>query len=147
MAKGQGLAALGLAALTAALIGTGLSITGGPAQGRAEKRDAMRAEDLRTLSANINCQSTALEGAMPSAPQKTDSCAQDITLTDPFTGTPYRFEPINDRQYRLCATFETEQITPRYGLLQRDGDCVIGSLPRQEPSSVPAPTAPPIVLR
>jgi len=99
--------ALVIAAMAVLAIGLGLAITGGPGQGRMERRDEIRHQDIARLSAQVECLAQAT-GVLPESLNPTPLCPGEIRLADPYTGAPYRFEPLSHRAYRLCAGFETD---------------------------------------
>lgn len=99
--------ALVIAAMAIVAIGLGLAITGGPGQGRMERRDEVRQQDLARLSAQVECLAQAT-ASLPSSLGSTPLCPGEIRLVDPYTGAPYRYEPLSDTAYRLCAGFETD---------------------------------------
>jgi len=143
--RGQGWASWTIAALAAGVVLAGLAIAGGPAQARKERRDDMRAADLSRLSMHISC----LVGdsglrELPADLGPTDGCPGPVPLTNSQTGEQYRIEPLEHGKYRLCAAFELAPAENRWEYRwaseQRDGDCVIYSLPelRTQPDSPPA---------
>jgi hypothetical protein len=102
---------LALIALVVAALLAGLLTVGGPLQGRAEKRDGVRIDDLLQIRGQVTCLAEAAGGVLPSDLAATDDCDLAERLADPYTGAPYRYARISDTAYRLCAGFETE--TPR----------------------------------
>lgn len=99
-------ATLALAALVACAVGLGLWAVGGPAQGRAEKRDQQRHDDLMQLERQIACLSDAAGGVLPDTLSETDVCHIADRYADPYTGAAYVYERLSDTGYRLCAGFE-----------------------------------------
>ena len=118
-----------LAALSVAAVAAGLWVAGGPARARMERQDEARESDLMRLSAHIDC--LALDGRMPADLAETDRCPGPIRRADPYTGTPYRVEPLAPASYRLCADFA---LPPDAGSLhpRRDGDCIVRDLPHAQ---------------
>lgn len=106
MAERQGIWALrGLTLLALAAIGGGLWVTGGPLQGRAERRDQLRSADISALTVQADCRA-AEEGAMTTDLRPTAPCPQVLRMADPVTGLPYRIEAVDARNLRLCAEFD-----------------------------------------
>jgi|GEM_PF-211511 len=117
-----------LAILGAAAIGAGLALTGGPAQGRAERRDAVRESDLHWLDQHVTCRAQA-EGRLPGDLAGTAACPLTVRIADPFTAAPYRYEVIGARAWRLCADFNTPPPADMsYGMRDAAG-CFTGNLP------------------
>lgn len=104
--RSETLAALGLGALAAGLCLAALLSIGGPEAGRAERRDDVRRQDLYALSAAMSCTLRQSGGTPPETLAPAPSCAAEPRLADPFTGTPYRYEPLGPDSFRLCADFE-----------------------------------------
>ncbi|MFA5581935.1 MAG: hypothetical protein WDA25_08295 [Paracoccaceae bacterium] len=101
------LPALLLAGMGVAAIILGLSVTGGPTQGRMERRDEQRRQDVNALSFQINCLAQNAGNQLPQVIESTDECLFTGRLNDPLTDIPYRYEPLGNHSYRLCAAFET----------------------------------------
>lgn len=139
--KHEALGAVTLAACALLAIIAGLVIGGGPMQARAENRDAARMEDLRRIDAQILCQADAL-GRAPASPESTASCPADFPTLDPFTAQAYRYIRIDDRHWRICATFENPETT---GMAQRPVEfdaqkgCLISALPQPGQRPIIAP--------
>lgn len=131
MARRGGIRAIhGLAALTVATIIGGLWISGGPMQGRAERRDATRASDISALINQADCLASQT-GALSADLAATQVCTATPRLADPYTNEPYRIELIDDRNLRLCASFETmeEGVVPEAWLQLDEGGCVVHTRP------------------
>lgn len=92
-------------ALSVAVLAAGFAASGGPAQGRAEKRDRTRDSDLSAIQMLLSCKADAA-GRLITDPTPTEACPMTPRLADPFTGAPYRIEPIAPASVRLCADFE-----------------------------------------
>lgn len=125
-----------IAGLAFFAIGAGLAITGGPLQGRKERRDMVRYQDLTRLSQQAICLFGAneLQGTQIGS---TDTCPDDARLLDPYTQEPYRIEALDPRHLRLCASFElAEKEAPwvrRYSP-QWQGDCLVVELEPDVPA-------------
>lgn len=128
--RGQSWGTWGIAVLAAVAVAGGLMLAGGPFQARKERRDEVRAEDLRRLSAHIDCLSQ--DGIMPADLAETARCSGPIRRADPYSGVPYRVEALDRGSYRLCAGFELPEDPDGYSYSGRlrDGDCLIFDLPR-----------------
>lgn len=117
-----------IAALSIAVISAGLSITGGPLQGRAERRDQIREADLNALAGQARCIYRA-EGRNDANLSPTSTCPDDLRQVDPFSAVPYTVEAVDTRNIRLCATFE-QPPGDRTGLGRFNGNCVVIALSR-----------------
>ncbi|MDX1781955.1 MAG: hypothetical protein R3256_11625 [Thalassovita sp.] len=95
-----------LALLVAGLVILGLFTVGGPGKGRLEMRDATRLSDLREISQYVYCVANTQDRVLPGSLAPVQTCQRDLRLADPFTDTSYRYEPVSDTAFRLCAGFE-----------------------------------------
>ncbi len=102
------LAAVLIAGLGMLVVTLALTFTGGPGQGRMERRDETRLQDLQLIASQVECLALAAEGQLPAGPGPTPLCPADPRVTDPYTGTPYRYEILSADAFRLCADFETD---------------------------------------
>lgn len=101
----QGWPVWAIAALAAALIVAGLTMTGGPMQGRAERRDEVRMGDLDALLLQADCRAGEL-GELTTDLAPTAACPATPRAADPFTDEPYQVEIVDAHNLRLCAGFE-----------------------------------------
>lgn len=135
----QGWASWGIAALAGAAVIAGLSIAGGPAQARKERRDEARMDDLQRLATHVAC--LARDSGLTRLPadlSPTPGCPGPVPLTDSRTGEAYRVEPLDGRKYRLCAAFELPAATDPLWGTNRDDDCIIEELPSPLQDGLPA---------
>ncbi|MBC9245369.1 hypothetical protein H4P12_01270 [Paracoccus sp. 11-3] len=126
----QSLAVWGIAGLALLAIGLGLTITGGPLQGRKERRDAVRYEDLMRLAQQARCLHDA-DQLRGTGLGPVDACPDDVRAADPYTHQPYQITAVAPQHLRLCASFElTEDEAPwvRQYNQQWQGDCVVVEL-------------------
>lgn len=105
-ASAKGRASAALLVMAALAVGGGLALTGGPATGRAERRDETRYDDMRRLVGLVDCLAGAGGDRLPQSIAASDYCPSPARLTDPFSGQPYRYEIIDAASYRLCVEFE-----------------------------------------
>ena len=96
-----------LTALSLAVLVAGIAATGGPAQGRAEKRDGTRQRDLSEIQSLLFCKAQQA-GKVGTDPTPIEACPMTPRLADPFTGVPYRIELVAPDSIRLCAGFEAQ---------------------------------------
>ena len=122
--------ALAIALLACLSIGVGLALTGGPLQGRKERRDMVRQQDLMRLSDQAICLFGS-KGLTGTGLDPTAACPDDPRQVDPYTQEPYRIEVVDARHMRFCASFELDRqdapwLLP-YGGQWQDG-CVVTRL-------------------
>lgn len=110
-----------LTALSLTVLGAGLVMTGGPGQGRAERRDQTRSMDLSEIQGLLICKAHQ-DRRLGTDPTPTDACPMTPRLADPFTDTPYRIELIAPDTIRLCADFE---LPPRDDSRSDESGCII----------------------
>jgi len=130
-AEAKGWATIAIALLAAAALGGGLALSGGPGQGRKERRDEARHQDLQRLSSLVQCRANA-EGGLPADLLNTPACPETARREDPFTAAPYRYEAIDARSFRLCAGFELPlEPTQIWGASEIDAEagCLVWHLP------------------
>jgi hypothetical protein len=115
--RGQGkggfyLAVAACVVVVAALVGA-IQVMGTPAQQRLLRLDERRVEDLRELARVINAYHDAHD-ALPASLAFLDSQpGQDLSIADPASAKPYRYEPGKGGKYRLCAIFATDSARSR----------------------------------
>jgi hypothetical protein len=115
---------LAISAVCAGVV-AGLLAIGGPVQGRSDRFDAKRIEDLRLLVRVLDCQGNS-DTAAPLPEVLTVEALQDRCghgriashhLFDDETAKPYSYERTGDRSFRICATFHdaerAERLNPR----------------------------------
>lgn len=117
-----------LVLLVGGAVVAGLIVTGGPGQGRAEKRDGQRWRDLRDSAALARCLYEET-GAAPEALRAMPGCTPTEIPTDPGTGQPYAFALEEGDQFRICATFETDarpMISTGPDRFDHEAGCLVG---------------------
>lgn len=77
---------------------------GGPEQARAERRDLTRWQDLQALGRHLDC--LLLDGR--NVTDTSEACPNPPRRNDPFTDMAYLIDHVADRQFTLCAAFETD---------------------------------------
>lgn len=103
-----------LTALSLATLAAGIVATGGPGQGRAERRDETRQHDLSAIQSLLACKAQQA-GSLGTEPTPTEACPMTPRLADPFTNAPYRIEIVPPDSIRLCAGFELPTEAQDYG--------------------------------
>lgn len=111
-----------LTALSLGVLAAGLVATGGPAQGRAEKRDQTRLRDLSEIQSLLSCKAHQ-DRRLGTDPSPTEACPMTPRLADPFTALPYRIELVAPDTLRLCAGFELPPDTRDHG--PDDAGCIV----------------------
>ena len=118
-------------------VAAGLWTIGGPLQARAERRDAQRLYDLRTLAYHLACLRQHGQPAEGQDPR----CPEPRSHLDPFTGAPYRIDQGADGMIRVCSEFETDR--RQFALLPRgEFDADTGCLTHWADTPAPATDAP-----
>lgn len=91
--------------VAAAVVG-GLIVVGGPGEGRLERLDDARLDDLRTIERAV-AERWERTGTLP--PSLDSLRAANLLLpddlVDPETDEPYDYRVLSDSTYELCATF------------------------------------------
>ena len=105
--RSSSLLALGIGAVTLTAVVAGLAVTGSPAEARRHRVDERRVTDLRQIGQAVDVFWTR-KSHLPSSPAElTQDQGPLVELTDPVTGSPYEYEILGPRSYRLCAAFDT----------------------------------------
>lgn len=112
-------AARAITVLALAMIIGGLILSGGPGQGRAERRDYQRSADLSQIEAQLLCLARQ-RGRLVAKVDTTEACPDRPTLADPATGMPYEITAIDGQNLRICAEFETETVARDLGVGPED---------------------------
>ena len=102
---GRGLLVAGALAMAVA-VAAAIMVMGGPGAQRAARLDERRIDDLMRLQSRIERHAKD-EGSLPAdleALSRHDGIRRQDVAPD---GTHYRYETVDARRYRLCATFET----------------------------------------
>jgi hypothetical protein len=112
--RGPSAARFGRALIIATGIAIALSVagaiyvTGAPGQQRLQRLDERRLMDLSQLAMAVR-RHAFHHGDMPAdLAAATTGPGLDIVVADPVTGTPYDYVRLDDRRFRLCATFATD---------------------------------------
>jgi len=90
----------------------GIVVVGSPAQGRLERLDSGRMDDLRGIMAAIDF-TFALDSVLPrSLEELSHNPRTQINTMDPGTLEPYGYRVLDEDSYELCATFDRESSEP-----------------------------------
>lgn len=104
--QNNSLAQIALAVLVTGAIVGGLLTVGGPGQGRMERRDSTRLQDLRGLGRYVICLAKHNNDTLPDNLSEAAFCPGNDRLGDPFTGAPYAYERLGSNSFRVCTSFE-----------------------------------------
>lgn len=118
-----------IAGLAVVAVVAGLSLTGGPARGKAEQRDQARLKALYKAHDLVECLAKHNDQTLPDRLIANPSCDPLNVLNDPYSGTPVKYETWHGRMYRLCPELELpeDQADGSHvggGTLDRVTDCV-----------------------
>lgn len=85
-----------------------IMVMGTPGAQRQLRQDERRVRDLDSLRDDVEAWAKQRGELPPDLATLERRPGVRLRVTDPFTGEPYRYEPIDARRYRLCATFQTD---------------------------------------
>lgn len=94
----------GVAIVVVAAIAASLVVMGPPSAQRDRRLDEVRVQDLAGLERRIDAYAQSHDG-LPSDLAALTQGNAPLKATDPKTGEAYGYERVDDRRYRLCATF------------------------------------------
>ena len=98
---------LAVSTAVAAAVIAGLVLVGSPGEARLVKLDHQRTSDLYRIVDSVNAHWTRHE-SLPADLNSLVEAYELDSITDPDTGQPYRYRPLGDNRYELCATFAKE---------------------------------------
>ena len=104
---GRWLAVVGSVVVVAS-VAAGVVVMGTPGEQRLRRLDARRVEDLRDLSWAINHFHDTRDALPASLSVIESETGRALSLVDPVSGVPYRYQPGKGERYRLCATFTSD---------------------------------------
>ncbi|NJL48047.1 MAG: hypothetical protein HC929_11875 [Leptolyngbyaceae cyanobacterium SM2_5_2] len=111
----QAFATVATSAVIAGIVG-GFWVLGTPARQREIAADRQRLQDLGAIAQNLHQQYLN----QPDTYQLPDTLPTAESRNDPLTNQPYEYERQGDRNFQLCATFDTDSRT--YPLANRPND-------------------------
>ena len=127
MTTGKWILVASLAVVLAAIT-LGLTLVGGPTQGRLDQRDKNRFDDLAAMLWVLECHYRE-EGVFPERFEKQQIIAEcrfnfpsEASLTDQTSNKPYSYIFDTDQRISLCASFETtpERLAVLFGNIDPD---------------------------
>lgn len=94
--------------VVASTVVAAIVVMGTPGGQRQLRQDERRVRDLDSIRDDIQSWANERGELPPDLGTLQRRPGVNLRVTDPFTGEPYRYEPIDARRYRLCATFRTD---------------------------------------
>lgn len=91
-----------------AAIVTGVLMVGTPTEGRLQRLDARRIEDLRGIMQATDSIWARSQRLPASLQELADDPRLDVQTVDPGSGEPYEYTVVGEDSYELCATFDRQ---------------------------------------
>ena len=108
---GQTIVAAAAAVVLVSII-TGVILVGTPSEGRLQRFDSTRIEDLKGIMVGIDSFWSRNERLPASLKELMADPRVEIKTQDPGSEEPYDFTPMDEDTYELCATFDLETLAP-----------------------------------
>lgn len=99
--------AIAATAIVVAAVATAIVVMGGPTAQRQARLDQRRIADLTRIVRDVR-QYFEAQGRLPPDLDTLGRQPGQRLPVDPGTNTPYAYESIGDRRFRLCAEFATD---------------------------------------
>lgn len=108
------IAAIGAGIVVAAGVAGGFATIGSPQHARLVALDRRRVDDLVIIAERLRVRYH--DGLPAQLPAELGAVRNDgsSAMRDPLTGAPYEYARESASRYRLCATFATRSVTPRW---------------------------------
>lgn len=94
--------------VTVAAVVTGFIVTGSPWRARLSRFDAERVRELQEIQGNVVTYWQQKQRLPASLDELRDDIRGYRASVDPATSAPYEYRTIAERQFELCATFQTD---------------------------------------
>lgn len=107
LSLGQSMVAVATTVIVIAVV-AGVVVVGSPAEGRLERLDSSRIDDLEAIVTAMDLFWTRHERLAVSLEELADDPRAPVTPTDPGSGEPYGYTVLDEDTYELCAVFERE---------------------------------------
>ena len=105
--------ALAAVAVAAATVAVSVYLIGSPTTQREVRIDQRRVHELQQIGQLVELYARE-HGTLPTdLATLAGQPGQRMATADPASGQAYRYEPVGERQYRLCATFSTDTAQPQ----------------------------------
>jgi hypothetical protein len=108
---GKTMVAVATTVVVASII-AGVILVGSPAQGRLERLDASRIEDLKGIMVAIDSFWIRNERLPTSLEELAEDPRVQVDTVDPGSAEPYEYHPLDEDAYELCASFDGESPAP-----------------------------------
>jgi len=102
---GRSLVGLVVAVAVGAAVAAGLVMMGSPSEARSRRLDARRVADLAQIARNVDVFWSRRAQLPSSLDELNTELGLRLSPSDPETGAPYGFRPLDGNRYELCATF------------------------------------------
>jgi hypothetical protein len=99
---------VGAGVIVLATIAAAVFVMGLPSEQRDVRMDQKRVRDLRRLVEVVNSHVERQESLPPSLDALANQPGMRLSIADPVDGSPYTYEVIDKRKFRLCAVFATD---------------------------------------
>lgn len=100
-----------------ATVVAGISVMGLPSAQRDQQLDQRRVQDLRRIVEAVDSYVTTRNSLPPNLQALARQPGRSLSIVDPVDGSPYAYQVVDARAFRLCAVFATDTATYR----QKDG--------------------------
>ena len=110
-----------LAAATALVVGSiiaGVILVGSPSEGRFQRLDSGRIEDLRGIVTAMDSYWDRNERLVISLDELGEDARAQVNTIDPGSAQSYEYRALDEDTYELCATFDRESL----GAVRRNSD-------------------------
>ena len=107
--SGQVLLGLGIVVSIVAVV-AGVKVAGTPAEGRMQRLDRIRSNDLRAIMTSIDGFWNRNERLPDSLEELVADPRARVSVMDPGTGQGYEYRITDDDAYELCSVFELASI-------------------------------------
>ena len=88
----------------------GVILVGSPAEGRLQRLDSTRIEDLRRIVRAMDSHWERNERLPTSFDELAEDPRTQVNTSDPGSDRPYEYRALDEETYELCATFDRESL-------------------------------------
>ncbi len=110
LSSGRVLLGFGVAAGIVAVI-AGVMVAGTPAEGRMQRLDRVRANDLRSIATSIDAFWERHERVPDSLGELVADPRAQVSIEDPGTEQEYEYRILDEDSYELCAVFALASVS------------------------------------
>ncbi len=108
---GQTIVAAAATVVVASII-TGVILVGSPSEGRLQRFDSTRIEDLKGIMVAMDSFWSRNERLAVSLEELMADPRVEVAAQDPGSAEPYGYTPLDEEAYQLCAMFDLESSAP-----------------------------------